>query len=360
MKTAILELKDERIPELAPPYPMVVQTPSECLAYLLTGPHLTLPRATEVKERLQHQLADCVFSAFVEEERQALLEIHEILYLIYELSFANPLSPAAAHERSPWLSQIRETLESAWLAYELPGIQSELPSVPASPRRICEWFEAQAFKESDLDRRVVRFLAEQATLEDFVTFIVNDGYLNYRFYDALALAQPHYSETVKAEIVRHMWDECGDGNPERAHTRQFARTLMTIGHRLPATPPWQDWRPFAGYNLYFLFGLNRRHYFKALGSLAMPELFDPDRDRAVVDGLRRLGFQPEKDFEYYYSHIEGDEEHGPEWLDRIIRPIVEVQPEAALDLAIGGALRMAAMSRYNEYLATQFGLVGSR
>jgi len=126
----------------------------------------------------------------------------------------------------------------------------------------------------------------------------------------------------------------------------------------PFIPIWEDWRPYAGYNLYLCFGLNRRHYFKALGSLAMPELFDPGRDRAVVAGLERLGFQAPVEFEYFYSHIEGDEEHGERWLSHVITPIVESQPEAARELAAGGALRMQAMRRYNEYLAGSFGLTG--
>jgi hypothetical protein len=88
----------------------------------------------------------------------------------------------------------------------------------------------------------------------------------------------------------------------------------------------------------------------------MPELFDPGRDRAVVAGLERLGFRASVDFEYFYSHISGDEEHGERWLSQVIAPIVEVQPEAARELAIGGALRMQAMRRYNEYLADSFGL----
>ncbi len=88
----------------------------------------------------------------------------------------------------------------------------------------------------------------------------------------------------------------------------------------------------------------------------MPELFDPDRDRAVVNGLQRLGYNAKDDFEYYYSHIEGDEDHGPSWLENVIRPIVELQPEAAIELAIGGALRMHYMRLYNQYLAARFNL----
>jgi hypothetical protein len=153
-----------------------------------------------------------------------------------------------------------------------------------------------------------------------------------------------------------MWDEAGEGEAKLAHTVQFARSLRRIGLDLPAVPPWEDWRPYAGHNLYFLLGCNRRHLFKALGSLAMPELFDVDRDAAVIRGLERHGFVAEEDFEFFHNHVEGDAEHGPEWLDGVVLPIVDADPEAGMELITGGALRMSAMRRYNEYLAEKIGL----
>lgn len=363
MTTVGADLIEERIPDAAAPAAPAseqVRSASDAFAYLLTGPHSRLRSAGEIHARLQETLPALTASAFQEHESTALLEVHKILYTIYELSLGNPLSPAVAHEHSPWLCAIRQELETQWLRDELPRVEADLPSPPYTRDSICHWFEVHARKYSNLDRTVVDYLAERATLDDFVTFIVSDGYLNYRFYDALVLSMLHYSETVKAEIIRHLWDECGEGDEARAHTRQFTRTLQRIGSKLPSPPIWNDWRPYAGYNLYFLLGLNRRHYFKAIASLAMPELFDPDRDRAVVEGLRRLGFRPEIDFEYFHSHIEGDEEHGPCWLQHVIRPIVEAHPEASRELAIGGALRMAAMSRYNAYLADRFNLAEGR
>ncbi|MGH3624583.1 MAG: iron-containing redox enzyme family protein, partial [Sciscionella sp.] len=131
----------------------------------------------------------------------------------------------------------------------------------------------------------------------------------------------------------------------------FFRSLERFGLDLPVIPVWEDWRPYAGHNLYFLLGCNRRHLFKALGSLAMPELFDVDRDEVVVRGMQRLGFSPHRDFEFFVNHMEGDAEHGLEWLDGVVLPIVRNEPDAGLELMAGGALRMLAMRRYNEYLA---------
>lgn len=349
---------DKALPIAVPDNPGEAHTASERVAYLLSEDHRLLPGARSVLSDLLESLPTILQSAFVEESAVSLLDIHRALFAIYEVSLSNPLAPAAAHEHSPWLAGIRGTIEDAWLAYDLPRVAHELPSGSEARQadRLAEWFIDQAARESPDDHRIVRFLAAEATVADFKSFLLIDANLNYRFYDALALAQLHFSESVKAELSQHMWDECGRGNPENAHTRLFTRALVKLQLPQPVIPIWDDWRLFAGYNLYLLFGLNRRHYFKALGSLAMPELFDPDRDRAVIAGLERLGFDARTDFQYYSAHIEGDEEHGRQWLDHVITPIVRAQPEAAEDLALGAALRMEYMRRFNACLVQKFAL----
>lgn len=283
----------------------------------------------------------------------ALLDVHRSAYAVYEMLIGHPLSPAARHERSEWLNRFRWVYEERVLEADLAEIAGSLPD-PADatrPEFVRDWFIAEAKQRNSLDATVEDYLAERASVEQLARFVQADGYLNYRFYDAIVLTQPHFMESVKNEISHHVWDEAGEGERARAHTQQFFRSLERSGLELPAIPVWEDWRAYAGHNLYFMLGCNRRHLFKALGSLAMPELFDVDRDDAVVQGMRRLGFSPENDFEFFVNHMEGDADHGPEWLDGVVLPIVRAEPEAGMELTTGGALRMLAMRRYNEYLA---------
>jgi hypothetical protein len=349
---------DKALPAETPRSPEEARTAAQRVAYLLSGDHARLPHAGSVLSDLIEGLPAVLRSAFADESAASLLDVQRALFLTYEVSFGNPLSPASLHEHAPWLVGVRWAIEEAWLAYDLPHVEHELPSESdlADAARLAAWFVGQARRESPTDRLIVRFLAEEATLADFKTFFLIDSHLNYRFYDALALAQLHYSESVKEELSRHMWDECGQGDGASAHTRLFTRALAKLQLPRPKIPHWDDWRLYAGYNLYLCLGLNRRHYFKALGSLAMPELFDPDRDRAVIAGLARLGFDAREDFPYYSAHIEGDEEHGQDWLDHIIKPIVRAQPEAGAELALGAALRMEYMRRFNACLAQKFRL----
>lgn len=331
---------------------------SQQTAYLLSGAHSELIGADEVLRSLRETLPGTLRQAFAEKDPVALLEVQRSLYAIYELSFGNPLAAAVQHEHAPWVTELRAAIERSWEAFEMEQVAPHIPpsGVQSSFPELRDWFVEQSCQISPTDRKVVTYLAEQATLDEFKLFLLVDANLNYRFYDAMALASLHYSETVKAEICKHIWEECGEGDPGKFHTRLFTRALASLDLNLPSIPIWEDWRPYAGFNLYFLFGLNRRHYFKALGSLAMPELFDPDRDTAVVEGCRRLGLNAEHDFAYYCVHVEGDQEHGDTWLDFVIRPVVENQPEAALEVALGAAMRMEAMRRFNLLLCDLFGL----
>jgi hypothetical protein len=345
-----------------PSCPEEARTVSQRVAYLLSDLHELLPEAPAMLEALHRDLPLVLRSAFDEENSLALLEIHQTLFEIYETALSHPLAKICLHEHSPWLMTVRHQIETAWLDYELPRLRHQLPHEVETkdPKLLCDWFVEQAKSESEIDRWVLKFLRDEASVEEFNTFVLSDAMLNYRFCDALALAQIHFSETVKAEIASNMFEECGNGVAANAHSRQLTRMLIGLGIEPPTLSVWgDDYRPYAGHNLYFFLGLNRKHFLKSIGSLAMPELFDPDRDRAVVAGLARLYPARRVNYDFYASHIETDRLHGWRWLNNAIAPIVRAQPEAGMELAIGGALRMEAMRRYNQYLSVRFGLLPS-
>lgn len=303
--------------------------------------------------------------AFRHSDSQALLEIHKALFQIYETSLSHPLSIICSHEHRTWLVRLREQIETAWLAFEVYDFQKSANKIPPesiieNPELLCSWIKDQANYRSKTDELVLDFFKNSATDEHFKIFVQSDAILNYRFCDALALAQIHFSEEVKAEIVHNMWDEIGHGILSKLHSREFTKLLRDLNLEQPKASVWQqDWRPYYGHNLYFLFGLSRKHFFKALGSLTMPELFDPRRDQAIVDGLKRV-YSDSINYDFYLHHIETDMSHGKSWLDNVISPIVRSQKEAGKqkeacqELALGCVLRMKAMRYYNHYLADSF------
>ncbi|MCE0445947.1 iron-containing redox enzyme family protein [Streptomyces tricolor] len=251
------------------------ETPPESverrLNQCLLGPETTVERLP-LHDDLLANLTRRLEEGLSHGDADALLDVHRSAYTVYETLLGHPLSQAARHERSAWFNAFRSHYEENVLAADIKEIADRLPS-EADARRpgfVREWFLTAAKERNDLDRAVETYLAEKATIEQLAAFIQADGYLNYRFYDALVLAQPHFMEGVKHEISKHMWDECGEGRPDAAHTLQFTRGLRRLGLELPTVPPWEDWRPVAGHNLYFLLACNRRHYLRRWAAWPCP------------------------------------------------------------------------------------------
>ena len=328
------------------------------VAFLLATPIGDPLVGKVVAEGLVNEAREFTVAVLREEAPEKLLAVHQTLFQLYEARLANPLSSAAHHSSSPWFNELLYTIEEPWIEWEIRQVTQRLPSEEdaSDAERLCAWFRRTAADWSNMDKSIARYLEERADKADFDKFILSDSHLNFRFYDALVLSALHYSESVKNEISHHLWDECGNGDKNEAHTVQYHTLLTNVGLGEPLIPIWDDWRPYAGFNLYFALGFNRRHYFKSVGSLAMPELFDPERDAAVVKGLERLGLNPKKEFEYFYNHMVLDAEHGDQWLEGVVTPIVEAEPRAGLEMATGAILRMVGLNRYNEYLATIFGI----
>lgn len=330
-------------------------------ARLSTAADIAAERWDSELAELDSAMRVALHAAYNDGDTLARLDIQKVLFLVYELSFVNPSSGVCCHERKPWVSKVREQIEAAWLGYEI----TQATSVSFqdcrdwSVSQVLDWFQTAASEETPIDLMLLTHLEHDATLEEMKAFVLADAPLNFRFFDALVLSMSQYLDSVKAEMSRHVWEEGGQGGIARTHTQQFLRTLSSLALTWDRTPGWTDWRPFAGYNLHFCLGLARRHYFKAVGSLAMPELFDARRDRAIVRGFERLGFVAERDIEFYWNHMTADEEHGPAWLHGVVEPIVRAQPEAIPDLVLGAALRMAAMRQFNAYLCSLFALTSA-
>ncbi|WP_340064780.1 iron-containing redox enzyme family protein [Ascidiimonas aurantiaca] len=303
-----------------------------------------------------HLLNKRIVKAFKEEDDTALLEIHLILYTIYEIYLMNPMAPAVKHLNQNWLISIKNQIETPWIEKERDSIKHLLPKASELTNfdRFRSWLVNISEDKDPVNKIVTDYFKNDATLEDFKRFIHIDQHLNHRFYDAIALTLPHFSESIKAQLSHHYWEEAGEGNHTKAHTYQFTKILDHLGIEINNTPPWNDWRAFAGFNIYFLFAFNREHYFKAIGSLGMPELFDVNRDSELVAGLDRLGEDVEKHYFYYIAHVEMDAEHGNEWLDLIVKKMVEQEPDSAEEIAIGALIRMKYMRLFNQYLCKTF------
>ncbi|STV92016.1 spermidine/putrescine ABC transporter [Klebsiella michiganensis] len=110
-----------------------------------------------------------------------------------------------------------------------------------------------------------------------------------------------------------------------------------------------DWQGLAGYNAFMLGGVNRQHYYKSLGVMAMTELLDPPQYQKLVTGCRRIGLT-DRDVHYYAEHIEVDIGHADGWLNNVIVPIGNKNPAALEEVYVGAALRLQTCCDYYDCL----------
>lgn len=196
------------------------------------------------------------------------------------------------------------------------------------------------------------FLERSASLEQIVAFFKSDSALNIRFFDLLVYSMIGSREGVRRELAQNFWDESGRGDAARSHVTLFRSLLSTVGVSSASDDHASElgWQGLAGYNLFMLSSVNRQHYFKLLGIMAMTELLDPSQYEKLARGCRRVGLGRGAELDYYDEHVTIDVIHGEGWLSNVIVPIVDETPTVAKDILVGASLRMATCNDYYDAL----------
>lgn len=166
------------------------------------------------------------------------------------------------------------------------------------------------------------FLASEASAAQIDYFFKSDSALNLLFFDLVAMGLVGSLPETRAEIAQNLWDEIGRGSTEITHVNLYKDLLKRRNIALPDNhfAHLYEWQGLAGYNAFMLGGVNRQHYYKSLGVMAMTELLDPPQYEKLVAGCRRIGLS-ERDVHYYAEHITVDIGHADGWLNNVIVPI---------------------------------------
>lgn len=269
-----------------------------------------------VADRAWHLTENTCIRAFSADDPQAKKRAHHALFILYQSWLADPLSPAAANQFHPLLSGIRNYIESEWLRAESK-----------------------------------RFLASEASAAQIDYFFKSDSALNLLFFDLVAMGLVGSLPETRAEIAQNLWDEIGQGSTEITHVNLYKDLLKRRNIALPDNhfAHLYEWQGLAGYNAFMLGGVNRQHYYKSLGVMAMTELLDPPQYEKLVAGCRRIGLS-DRDVHYYAEHITVDIGHADGWLNNVIVPIGKKHPAAMEEVYFGAALRLQTCNDYYDGL----------
>jgi hypothetical protein len=131
-------------------------------------------------------------------------------------------------------------------------------------------------------------------------------------------------------------------------------SALVVQLDLGATIETTVWESLALANAMTAMATNRRYAFHSVGALGAIELTAPGRSRATADGLRRLGIDG-KARRYFELHAVLDVRHSIDWNAKVLRPLLDEDPQRATPIAEGALIRLRAGERCFERYRAELG-----
>ncbi|MGE5226220.1 MAG: iron-containing redox enzyme family protein [Planctomycetaceae bacterium] len=277
-------------------------------------------------------------------------DLHLTLFLLQELSYGGFDDVQDDWECEPTLMALRNALETAFA----DALRQELGAIVApAPADVSEWLV-------ELSRApgppLSRFLAREATAEQFREFVIHRSAYTLKEADPHTFAIPRLRGRAKAALVEIQADEYGGGRVEDMHAEIFAATMRAL--ELDDTPnAYLDRIPgstLATVNLVGMFGGRRRWRGAAAGHLALFELTSSIPNRAYGNGLRRMGFG-EDATHYYDEHVEADSVHDMIAAYDLVGALVREEPGLTGDVVFGASALELLERRFATVLLDAWG-----
>lgn len=295
-----------------------------------------------------------VDSAYRHEDEPALEELHAALALIYDRDFTGACVTDVDHERQPILRDVAARLERGVLDHELARVPEELVAgYPESGRPYVRWLKGIVNEHAAGWHPLYHeYFANGGTEEDLRLLLAQESTLDPRFDDILAAMQIGRTGEEKLEIAENYWDEMGNGDPEQVHTHLFGRTLAALDIDSAYLEKALTLEATISGNLSACLAMSRRHYYKAVGYFGVTEYLAPRRFRCIVDAWHRLGL-PEVGITYHHLHIGVDAGHAAGWFKNVVVPLVETEPMAGREIALGALIRLNTSLDYLDTLLSK-------
>jgi len=251
------------------------------------------------------------------------------LWTLYELHYRGFDDVPDDLEWHPGPLAVRHALELSFEADLRDRCESPSPAEPFAEALF-------AFVADHEGPSLASFVQRHATADQALELLRLRSIYHLKEADPTAWVIPRLSASPKAALVELQYDEYGGGDPNKVHSRLFARGLEACGLRseygayiddVPVEVLEQN-------NAMSLLGLHRRHRGAALGHLAAFEASSSMPSRRLAQGLERLGL-PEEIVVYYREHVEADAVHEQLAVRMICDALVAEEPALADDVLFG-------------------------
>lgn len=272
--------------------------------------------------------------------REALLSRLHAHYIEY-------MSGPEDFARIPRLNADQEivSIENAWLAWE--DAQVAPRSLPEKGADFHDWFLEVAAQHTQPE--FCDYLAHAATMEEMALFFMGEELVDSKFDDLMAMVQIGTEGHTKITIAENYWDEMGEGDISRVHTRMFEHSAVYMRARLADAGIGRETllcpEAFENACLLLMYGIHRHLNPRALGAMGVLEQSASPRFQAMVDGCNRLDVPPDV-IDYQRVHVHVDADHGAEWFKGVFLPLVDRSPELLREIALGVATRVRVANAY--------------
>ncbi|MGH2594948.1 MAG: iron-containing redox enzyme family protein [Actinomycetota bacterium] len=270
------------------------------------------------------------------------------LYLSYELHYRGF---EGVDDRLEWDTRSIGFRKAAEQQFE-DAIRASVDRASVAPESVPEVLRSLV---SGSPSALARFLARDASIEQFREFVVHRSAYHLKEADPHTWVVPRLGGRAKAALVEIQADEYGGGDEHRMHSSLFAGTMRalaldpTYGRYLDVIPG----STLATVNLMSLFGLNRRLRGAAVGHLAAFELGSSIPNRAYGRGLRRLGYEGSA-LVFYDEHVEADSVHDMIATYDLAGVLAREEPALAHDIMFGARALDLVESRFAGHLLTSW------
>jgi hypothetical protein len=242
------------------------------------------------------------------------------------------------NERSVYLQQIRDRIETAWQKWELRQIDIEtlhdevLQNLNVK-QALINRVQYDLNPEISVGSRYIREEMNEVGYRHVLAIGSFDGLVEG---SRLSRILGGAANPIQCTLVKVLLEEYGNGRFNRKHSTFFAQMLDEFGMNTEPEAYFDlvPWEVLACANHNFLMTERKRFYLRYCGALTYFEVAGPSTYRNYLNAAQRLGLS-DAAMGYWDLHIREDERHGQWMLDDVALPLAEMYPNDAWELVLG-------------------------
>jgi hypothetical protein len=271
------------------------------------------------------------------------------LWVLHELHYRGFDEVDDDLEWDPQLLRVRRLLER--------DLEDRLRSRFSLPRGLSFVDDAFGWLDEQDGPSLARHVHRDATREQVLELLRVRSINHLKESDQVAWVVPRLGVRAKAALSELLYDEYGNGDPNRLHHHLFAEGMAACGLD-PTYDAHLDDVPLEALeqnNALSLFGLHRRLRGAALGHLAAFEATSSLPSRRMVEGLKRLDL-PDQLIDYYAEHVEADAVHEQLAVRSICAGLLAEEPELEPDVWFGAFTCLDLEARFARRMLARWGV----